>query len=547
MVGNPFYLHTKASKYFTIHPSLPKGYKDPELQSLKGQIDRLKSREDDFCRRFGFNNFEEMIKKIRELFNNSQNDLHALQRFSTSNLRTYFEKFKKLNTELLIDQPIKIHFEIDNKKINFGKEFSEAVGSGRTIFDGGIIQLKYTINTKETQDIFLTWNTSRVKNIVDKVKGKHFQRDSENITRLIDFLQEDDTIKITMGKSGQTVQDFLLENRTSLFQYTKKEIEEMKKNNPALYSKLTSQIHSFVFKELCAGASANFKRAVLQVWGQRNMIDFFMGGNKWITNAVGSFGEFQAAILFQYLANNSNPIAARQITNIIGDKLNKYSEQMRSDIRLFEAFGIQVKNYSGATSKDYGTGKETEREVTVNLHPSQLASLGAGDVTGYIANSYFNSSVTPFSDSEINDFIRSHTAELLNLDLGLDLSSDRVSLYLIGGHLIPGSEIMYSACNKKNRAIKTRTVITHPSPEGDDDYFNSSEVNGEGKRTAPPFTKYWKSNSVPAREGDFTPTEKASFGNIDSKVTFHTTFTYSAFFNATAKHVNGSFSSYRLF
>lgn len=528
MAGSIYALHTSAygggaakNGYMFDKPSLPSGYQDIKLNNLQGQINQLKAKEEAFCAKFGYEDLTSFINDIREIFREFGENAIALQRFSTQNLRKYLKKFQKTNSILLNGERIKISFRTDGKKIDFGEEFKN--GLTNSISSGDITW--YTSIDSEVQTIELTWDTWQVKNIINKIEGRHFVREKRNINNLIEFINNDakNLIRIDVVGHGQTVQEYLLKNRTSIFQYSKQEIRDLQKTDPAFLQKINTAIKNFVRNELCAGATADFIQAAEIVWNQKignNVgIEFLVGGaDSWITNTVGSLGELQTAIFFQYISKKvKSPILSNKISEIIGNKTNFYGQQLHSDIEILKEFGIQVKNYGSDVTRE-----GEKRKITVNLHPSELGSIGASDVASYIANSYFNKSVTPYSEGELEAFFKSHASEMLNLDLDTGVA-DTVSFYFIGGHLIPGSALITEAYKKETLDVHTN-IVSSLHPEYDDAGFNTVEWGA-------PFHEYWHATTNPPVQGKFISTEKNDVGSYDSKITFKTTFTYSALFD----------------
>lgn len=540
------YLHTSAKKggfattgYFDVgKPALPAGNKE---NLFKDEIAEMERKERAFCQLFGSSNPEKLINKIYNFFHSKDRskDLKVLQRFSSIELRKYLELFRKANSSQLLDQKVTLHFT-SIKPIKLDKLIP---ASEKIVIYGDSIKLEETLQPGE-HEITMNWNTFFIKALVNRLDGKHFVKKSDNLSNLMGALDNSKLINIEVDGPNQSVQDYVLNNRTSIFQYTPSEIEKMKKDNPTFYQQLQRQVLNFFDNVICEGASEELKAAIRMVWNRKDIVMFMGGakGDQWMNGTVGGFGELQGAILFQYYANSlGDPQIARTIANIIGNSLGSYGEKARTDLTIFEKFGIQIKNFSSDKGFNQSTGKSYTRTVEVNLHPSQLPSIGGAEFVSYLANSYFNSSVVPYSDAEINTFIEGHVSELLNLDLSSEFN-DKATFYLVGQHLIPGSEILKS---HNSRDIRVHTSISHPEPEGDDEYFNSYGESKKGKRGAPPFTEYWRSNSAPAVAGDFTPI-KADIGDVDSKISFHTVFTYSAFFNATFKNRETGFSRYRL-
>lgn len=508
-------LHTNSSYMFSA-PPLPYQAEDMRMLRLQYQIVTLKDKENAFAAKFGYSSIEEMIKGIREILNNVPNDMEALRQFSSNNLRKHLQQFASKNGDLLKGQKTHLIFKTNNKSLSQLKKILNSSGGNGTI--------TYTI----TGDIQfeVEWNTSVIKSIINKMNGTTFQTQKNNIDYLRNYINSSPNtfINIIEGSSGtKSIEEFIINNSFNPFSLTKKQIQELEKTNRPLLVELEQKIKHFLYNELCAGATGEFKRAVQIVISQKipqlTDIAFFMGGNN-TSGTVGAFGELQAAIMFQYIANKTpNKVAAARISNLIGDMTNGYKQQFHTDLELLEAFGVQVKNYNNT----YNSILKQERTVDVHLHPSEIAALGGNEgVVDYIVNSYFNTSIQPYPEEELNHFFESHAAELLNLDLNPTIN-DQVVFYMIGTNFIPGSVILEQAFI--NLTLKVNTTISGQFGRSDYEY-NTPQKKNDWYR---PFHEWWKSNSYShISTGDFSPTGKNRIEAWDSKVSITTSFTYSA-------------------
>lgn len=510
-------LHTN-SAYITSVPLLPRISEDVKLNRLKIYIRNLKIKEDAFAQRFGYNTIEDFIKGIRDILQMNPADMKALQQFSSNNLQRHLEQFKRANSNMFINQPIKITLKGDSEKL--GKLFNAHGGNG---------SINWSISSPDTL-ILAQWDTKLIKDYVNKLSGTHFHTGSESTDLLIDFLtnKATDMIQVSVGNQQESIEEFMVNHAVSPFELKPSDFKKLVQNNPQLAEELRARITYFVQNDLCAGASQEFKNAVQTVAGQKftdlSTIAFFMGGKGWSTQSLGAFGELQTVIMFQYIANKTpNKIMAAKISQLIGDQLNNYSQQLHTDIEIFNAFGIQVKNYGSAF--DYKTGME--KTVNVNLHPTEIASLGASEgVVDYIVNSYFNTSIAKYPEADLNAFFESHASELLNLDLNVNIP-DQVSFYMIGSNFIPGSVILEEAFY--NLTIKVNSSISGKEG-GDDTYYMENPKKWHNK-----FAKWWENTSNPLEVGEFEPTGRNDIGAWDRNVSITTSFTYNAIFDGLYK------------
>lgn len=508
-------LHTY-SAYAPDMPALPLRTEDMRMHLLELQIAALEDKETAFAQKFGYGSIKELIEGVKKILNQSPKDLEALRQFSSTNLRRHLQQFRGKYGKGLEGQKIILTFEAADKSDDYLNEILESINGSNGDF---------TWETKSRVAFHLDWDTRNVKTIINKMQGTHFKTENDNIEYLRKYIQANSgtLIDVKEGKGKTSLNTFIINNKLDPFKLKKEEIQELAKNNRPLLEEYERRIKDFILDGLCAGASGEFKSAVQTIMQQKmpqlTDISFLMGGDS-TNNVVGAFGELQTAIMFQYIANKTpNKIAATRISTILGDVLNGYSQQMHTDLEIFNAFGIQVKNYSGAYS-----GK-TERTVTVHLHPSEIEAFGISTgVVDYIVNSYFNTSIPKYSTDELSDFFKSHASELLNLDLSPQIP-DQVCFYMIGSNFIPGSVLLRQAFVELT--LKVSTTISGASG-GNDITYSMSETGDDWHRV---FRKWWKSNNyshlVP---GDFSPTDKNSIDAWDRNVSIATSFTYSALY-----------------
>ena len=508
-------LHTN-SAYAPAMAALPVQSEDERLRMLDMQIGMLQDKENALANRFGYSSLEDFIAGVRDILRSSAGDMKALQQFSSTNLRKHLKRFKHLNESLLVNQRVDVRCTTDSTKL-------------KNLFDmsGGNGDITWKMDGPD-QIFSLTWDIDKIKRIINVAAGQQLKRSSTNLEQTWNVLNNaSDLVKITMEGSDKTVQQFVAEGKTSPFSLTPTELKELQKTNPEVLTQLQTRINDFIYNELCAGASPEFKSAVESVLGAKiqSQLDltFFMGGDNWINSTVGAMGELQTAIFFQFIARKTpNKILATQIARIVGDELNAYGQSLHTDLKIFEALGIQVKNYSDAINKI----TKQERTVEVRLHPSEVASLGASEgVIDYLVNSYFNTSIPKYPPGELDAFFESHASELLNLDFNPQIP-DQVSFYMIGNNFIPGSAVLTQAFQKMT--IKVSTSISGKSGGSDASFL----PNPKGWHN--PFTDWWESTTQPPSKENFSPTAQNNIGAWDRNISIRTKFTYSIFFETGA-------------
>ena len=109
----------------------------------------------------------------------------------------------------------------------------------------------------------------------------------------------------------------------------------------------------------------------------------------------------------------------------------------------------------------------------------------------------------------------------MNLELPTTVTiPSKVSFYLIGGHLIPGSEIISRAFlnQKEGEMIKVRHSISKTTGYSDLGYLSK---DSEGK---PRFLQWWQGYS-----DHWKPTDDNTLDAWDKKISIRTYFTYTPF------------------
>ena len=317
--------------------------------------------------------------------------------------------------------------------------------------------------------------------------------------------------------------------RDSIFNYSQSEIEKMNKNQ---IEDLRNKILDFLEKDLQIGSgSGTLQIAANKVINATIMpkltdLTFFAGGSGsgWIDKTVGALGEFRAAVFFEYLAMKCpNKNLADHITEIIGNKTGQNSQQYHSDLQILGSFGIQVKNYNNAFLYN-----GTERTVRVALHPMEVSPLMKDEeMVSYIINSYFNASIPAVDTGDLQSFFEANALELLNLDLPTNIQVPaRVSFYLVGNSLIPGSEIIRNGFLKKDKLVTVSdTTIQGKTGYTDLGYIAVKNSDGDAK-----FTDWWHGS----KQTGWTPTSDNNLMSWDKWISIRTTFTYSTFWESGA-------------
>lgn len=483
---------------------------------IDAAIKTLEGREKSFYARFGCSSYEELMKKIQEFFQDPLNkqDLQVLKNFTADNLRTAIKQYFEGGARQYKDQTVKLVLKSDKAEeklrevINEVKEtFSGVIdSSGFLGSNGDGFTITASAEDKKEVELFIGWNTVAVKTLINKMQSTNFttksnRRNKYNIgveqseKALIKYIKEHSDI-IQVKKIED---DSPITFRSSSLAYTKEELEKGILP-PQQAQTLFKEMQNFVFNSLGGGASHDLKSCLERTWNENiKGIDFFLGGENWENYIVGGLGEFITSAYFYYLDKKiGNNNLQKEIIELTGQKLNNYHEQSSSDIFIsfLESAGIQVKNYNGAFVRDSTTHKLTnkQRTVEVNLHPSDIPSLTKDKAfIPYLLNSYFNEDVKKIPNEEalFKQFFENHAYEFLNLSLDDSEIPDRVAFYLIGMHLIPGSEILRAAYiykeSEKQITVSKVTMSNMLTTQGSDKSFNKVEK----KHERPSFLDWW--------------------------------------------------------
>lgn len=460
-----------------------------DLLSTKGNkdISGLLRYEQSVYNEFGANNFQEFIKKIRELFTGK--DIEIIRRFSADEIGKYISSVSK-GGEILEKQ---VEITIDTSKC--GEDIKVKIGNLSTI------PIKIAIDK---------FNPEKTVKAFNDTFQNHFyitDRWTKDMNHFIERLFADEAVSVKYREPGDPTsvyQDFKFANSMPNFPWGT-DIELLKKAikggyESEIYQALDNameEIRKVIFDKIGDGASTELRRAMAEVWGETfikngqtslDAVKFFSGGTgtNFLSGVQGAMGEFQTAVLFKYLTNkNLKP----KTVNIIGNKYNTVGEQLRTDVQIFNAIGIQVKNFS-TIGEDTGNLQfaSKDRKISTTMHPLEFESkYGEIGMSDFLANYFFNQD---FRDDRQNDFIdlreflKDYLGEIMNMTM-TDSLEDTFCFYLISGkYLVPGSEIIKALQGD----LKDSIEITGPKQQYNNEYFSTTQSDNS---TKPEFVKYW--------------------------------------------------------
>ena len=545
-LGNYTYtkLHTLSSYMGDWEPdlSITGGIGDEQyIKQLNDAIRNLRGKEDAFATKFGYSNCDELIKEIQNLFTGSwKTDLEVLERFKSDNLNRALKSKFENSSIMLKGHKVRLILKTDKTEEQLEKIQERLKKSLDVNLSNRDFRITSNVEGDSEINIGVDWDIPTIKKIVNLVNGKHFihgqyfrGKNNKDISQsdyaLMEYLRDNSIIRVIDNDNPGKVSNY--EFRTSPLAYKPSELSSM---NDESVKKFETAIRDFILIDLTRGASDDLRKAIEETWENKKVnVNFFMGGEGWVTHLIGALGEFITPAFFYYCARRlpKSKGIIEGTFNLVGQNLNKFKEQKSIDIEIafFKSAGIQVKNYNGAFVKDSSHQDTTKkREVDVNLHPSDISSLTHDErIVPYIVNSYFNTSISAIPDDVLEQFFKYHAYEFLNLSIDDSQIEDRAVFYLIGGYLLPGSEILQAAFDteyEKTISVSNTTMKLKGGVQvGDDEYYNPNKKNA-------PFVEYWVGNQylgwTPTKDNDLL---------WEKNVLIHTSFTYAGLFTSDRK------------
>ena len=484
------------------------------LSTIRNTYNQLLDKELAFYNRFGYNSADAFYKDIKRIMLESAKDFQILNNFDSNHISAALQKFKNYNNNHFINHMATISFECKDKPSELIMNQLSKLGGKNITFVGGKLTLGFE------------WNNNRLKHIVNVAKDKHF-KDKSKMDGIFNYIKSNpDIVQLTVH-NNQTSSSQNISILDNPFSYTSNELGVADKQ---ILTDLKNQIINFIYQDL----GINSGSTELKI-ASKNVIDatiankitdisFFEGGHGgWISHLIGAFGEFRAAVFFDYLAMKCpNKEIANHVSQIIGNQSGSNGQQYHSDLQILESFGIQVKNYN-SDIYNWGSRAGQEKQVTVALHPLEIAPLMEDEeAVSYLINSYFNTSLGPVSTSDLENFFRANALELLNLELPttMDIPA-KVSFYLVGNSLIPGSEIIKRGFLNQEKTITVTRATIQGRKGKDDAYYNDKKAD--------PFRGLHWWHGQP--NGDWQPTDENNLAAWDRYISIRSLFTYKAFWD----------------
>ena len=502
-------------------------------ERLKKQKDALETREKAVYSSFfpGCKNYVDFRKNLIDIFAN-ETDRKAFLCFSNAQIRQLLtEKYK---TRMVGAQNKDIDLEIIVKNPEIVKLKLDKINTGNIKFDEKTIQLKMGVTDDGIKDI---------KKFFNKVFKTQFHTSSTNLKALTKFIGEtlespefiatlDDGIGVEKVTGSKETVDSLSAARIVLgetaesyvpFNYKKEDLTE---DNKTEIDRALNEIKTFIKQSIKYNScSANFQKAFNTTWnrnisqkGISGKAHFLKGGD--ISYLVGAFGEFQTALIMNYLEICTKGKISSNAAAVIADTL--LSRQGKTDVTIAKSLGIQVKNYNINALQNSGRG------ITTALSPEELldrTSMITGEdgamqrlgfdsdgrlaIEWFIANYCFNETFRSFSDSKdivekLENTFATYFAEMYHLSVD-DQMSDTVLFYSFGGvALVPASAILDMVI-EKTKARKP-TKIKWKNDARSEEQYMERDKNGKSLSDL-----YWK------RVSGYAPSDPLGWERIDSE------------------------------
>ena len=509
-------LHTNpitwAQKGFQLFSTVFENSKnvDKQQERLKKQIAILRKQEKKIYGRFfkDCNTYDGFITRLRELFDTKHNvDMQIIQNFTAEKIQVLLKKnfgaqimpSKNLITEIEIMNP-------DVTKIDIGNILKGT--SGNFKLSNNVIKLDIRMDDA---------GIKAMKELLNKAQGKHFHTASLGTDCMKAYLkhlvveknlpEETQKERIQAITKGFHTTKFIGD---SDLRYTLSDIKDPSKQ--ADIERATKKIKDFFYSSEglnVAKGTLALKLAFEQTWRDNitNIeygIAFFLKGGT-LTYFSGAFGEFQMALLSNYILQRTGTKALKlvsKISNTIGQ-----TEQAKVDVTLLGDLGIQVKNYNPYTYNYSPIETNTTAKSFLNKLGNMGQEIPADDesqvvsLTSFLANYAFSQDyrtmagqTTIPSVEDVEKSLANYAGELYNLSISnSEAFSDTVLFYSFSGmYLVPASEILqavYDHLKEKNQNHRTNIEV---SIKWDGDGLSPEDMQkGQGDHNSPYWTKYW--------------------------------------------------------
>lgn len=512
-------LHTNPIKWagegYQLFSSEFENSKEVKTQKtrLENQIKLLQGQEQKVYGRFfkDCNTYDDFIKRLRELFDTKHNvDMQIIQNFSAEKIQVLLNK--NFGTQIMPSKNLITEIEIINPdvtKIDIGNILKGT--SGNFKLSNNIIKLDIRMDDA---------GIKAMKELLNKAQGKHFHTNSLGTDCMKAYLkhlvvekklpEETQKEKIQAITKGFHTTKFIGD---SDLRYTLADVKDSSKKAYIRYA--TKKIKDFFYSpeglNVASGTQA-LKKAFQRTWKVNiNNIEygiaFFLKGGT-LTYFSGAFGEFQTALLSNYILQRTGAIKDKTLAKTLTSKISNtigQTEQAKVDVTLLGDLGIQVKNYNPYTY-NYNP---IETNTTAKSFLNKLGNMGqeipdddesqVASLTSFLANYAFSQDYRAMSAGqstipsveEVEKSLENYAGELYNLSISnSEAFSDTVLFYSFSGmYLVPASAILQAVYDNLEKNNRTNIRV---SIKWDGDGLSSEDMQkGQGKYNSPYWTKYW--------------------------------------------------------
>ena len=511
-------LHTNpitwAQKGFQLFSTVFENSKnvDKQQERLKKQIAILRKQEKKIYGRFfkDCNTYDGFITRLRELFDTKHNvDMQIIQNFTAEKIQVLLKKnfgaqimpSKNLITEIEIINP-------DVTKIDIGNILKGT--SGNFKLSNNVIKLDIRMDDA---------GIKAMKELLNKAQGKHFHTASLGTDCMKAYLkhlvveknlpEETQKEKIQAITKGFHTTKFIGD---SDLRYTLSDIKDPSKQ--ADIERATKKIKDFFYSSeglnVASGTRA-LKKAFQRTWKDNiNRIEygiaFFLKGGT-LTYFSGAFGEFQIALLSNYILQRTGAIKDKTLAKTLSSKISNtigQTEQAKVDVTLLGDLGIQVKNYNPYTYNYNPIETNTTAESFLNKLGSNGQAISKDDehqvvsLTSFLANYAFSQDYRAMagqdtipSVKEVEKSLANYAGELYNLSISNSGAfSDTVLFYSFSGmYLVPASEILKAVYNNlKDENHRTNMEV---SIKWKGSGLSQKDMQEKQEDNSPYWTTYW--------------------------------------------------------
>lgn len=483
---------------------------DTQKTRLERQIKLLQDQEKAVYGKFfaDCTTYEDFIKRLRELFDTKHNvDMQIIQNFSAEKIQVLLNK--NFGTQIMPSKNLVTEIEIINPdvtKIDISNILKGT--SGNFKLSNNIIKLDIRMDDA---------GIKAMKELLNKAQGKHFHTNSLGTDCMKTYLKHLVVEKkLPEETQKEKIQAITKGFRTTKFigdsdlRYTLADVKDSSKK--AYIRHATNKIKDFFYSpeglNIASGTQA-LKKAFQRTWkvninNIKYGIAFFLKGGT-LTYFNGAFGEFQTALLSNYILQRTGAIKDKTLASKISNTIGQ-TEQAKVDVTLLGNLGIQVKNYNPYTYNYNPIETNTTAKSFLNKLGNMGQEIPADDesqvasLTSFLANYAFSQDYRAMSAGqstipsveEVEQSLANYAGELYNLSISnSEAFSDTVLFYSFSGmYLVPASAILQAVHDhlaEENNRTNIRVSI-----KWDGDGLSSEDMKkGQGKYNSPYWTKYW--------------------------------------------------------